>query len=103
MSYFEPGSWNAVCSMCGRERKSSRLIKNWQGQWRCPEHNEPRHPQDFVRPHSEEKPPAWTQNPSDTFVVECTLNGVNAIADYGTADCAISDFLSPSFDPSVTN
>jgi hypothetical protein len=59
--YFEPGDWNAVCSMCGKKRKASQLVKNWQGMYRCPEHNEPRHPQDFVRGEVEHQSPPWTQ------------------------------------------
>jgi hypothetical protein len=47
--YYAPGDWNATCSLCGRKRKMSQLEKNWQGYYRCPEHNEPRQYQDFVR------------------------------------------------------
>lgn len=47
--YFAPGTWNIACSMCGRKRKATELVKNWQGMYRCPEHDEPRQPQDFVR------------------------------------------------------
>lgn len=47
--YLALGDWNVACSMCGRKRKSSQLVKNWQGMYRCPEHDEPRQPQDFVR------------------------------------------------------
>lgn len=47
--YLELGDWNVSCSMCGRKRKSSKVVQNWQGQYRCPWHNEIRQPQDFVR------------------------------------------------------
>jgi len=47
--YWAPGDWNAACSLCGRKRKFTYLERNWQGMYRCPEHNEPRQPQDFVR------------------------------------------------------
>lgn len=47
--YWAPGDWNCACSMCGRKRKASELVRNWQGMYRCPEHNEERQPQDFVR------------------------------------------------------
>jgi hypothetical protein len=47
--YFAPGDWNVACSMCGRKRKASSLVRNWQGLYRCLEHNEPRQPQDFAR------------------------------------------------------
>lgn len=61
--YLEEGSWNARCSMCNAKRKSSDLVKNWQGQWRCPLHNEPRHPQDFVRGVPDIQAAPWTQQP----------------------------------------
>ena len=67
--YLELGDWNAVCSMCGRKRKASWLVKNWQGMWRCPEHNEPRQPQDFVRAVPDVQTPPWVQPmPADVFV-----------------------------------
>jgi len=46
--YWKAGSWNVTCSMCGRKRKFDEMERNWQGFMRCPEHNEPRQPQDFV-------------------------------------------------------
>lgn len=47
--YLELGTYNAVCSMCGRKAKANQLERNWQGLYRHPYCNEPRQPQDFVR------------------------------------------------------
>lgn len=47
--------------MCGRKRKASELVKNWQGMYRCPVHNEVRHPQDFVRAVPDVQTPPWVQ------------------------------------------
>jgi hypothetical protein len=67
--FLELGDWNAVCSMCGRKRKASTLVRNWQGFMRCPEHNEVRHSQDFVRAVPDVQTPPWTQPiPADVFV-----------------------------------
>jgi hypothetical protein len=55
--------------MCGRKRKASELVKNWQGAYRCPEHNEPRHPQDFAKGIQEHPEVAWSQAPSDVFII----------------------------------
>lgn len=66
--YLDLGDWNAVCSMCGRKRKASTMEKNWQGMYRCPEHNEPRQPQDFVRGIPDIQTPPWVQPPADEFV-----------------------------------
>lgn len=46
--YWSPGDWNIICSICGTKMKFSQAVQNWQGQWRHPRCNEPRHPQDFV-------------------------------------------------------
>lgn len=76
--YLELGQWNARCSMCGFKRKSGTLVKNWQGMWRCPIHNEPRQPQDFVRAVPDVQTPPWVQPLNeDSFVAGvliCTQN-----------------------------
>lgn len=66
--YLALGDWNAACSMCGRKRKASELVRNWQGLYRCPEHNEPRQPQDFARGIKEVISPPWAQIETDNFV-----------------------------------
>ena len=66
--YLELGDWNAVCYECGRKRKASTLLQHWQGYYVCPEHWEPRQPQDFVRSIPDVQTPPWTQPiPTDTF------------------------------------
>lgn len=60
-SYFKMGSWNATCWRCGKVQKADDMVKNWQGYYVCPKHNEPRHPQDFVRGVTEHPEPPWTQ------------------------------------------
>lgn len=47
--FLELGGWNACCQRCGKKRKGGDLRKTWDGLWVCPEHWEPRHPQDFVK------------------------------------------------------
>lgn len=98
MSSFEyySGQWNVRCSMCGLTRKSGELVKNWQGQWRCPRHNEPRHPQDFVRTVSKETVPDFQQNPIDNDVGFCDPIEISAVAGGGVAGCAIAGYIYPS-------
>ena len=68
--YLELGDWNAVCYQCGRKRKASTLVQNWQGFYVCPVHNEPRQPQDFVRSVPDNQTPPWVQPmPADTFAI----------------------------------
>ena len=73
MSYTDTyikNDWNVLCAECGRKKKASYLVKNWQGYYVCPEHNEPRHPQDFVRGITEKATPPWTrpEATTDTFI-----------------------------------
>lgn len=89
--------------MCGRKRKASDLVQNWQGMWRCPEHNESRHPQDFVRTPQDNQLPPFVQPQTFYFVGICDPEGVTAIADYAVAECCIAEFQSPAFDPTVTD
>lgn len=94
--YYEEGDWNATCSMCGRKRKGTTLVRNWQGQWRCPEHNEPRHPQDFVRGVPETETVPFVQNPADTFVSVCMPNGQSAIPGAAIPGCMVPGYISPA-------
>ena len=66
--YLALGDYNVACSMCGRKRKASEVVRNWQGLYRCPEHNEPRQPQDFARGIKEVISPPWAQIETDNFV-----------------------------------
>ncbi len=100
--YLELGEWNVACAECGRKFKSSMVVKNWQGLWKCPEHNEPRHPQDFVRAVPDIQTVPFSQPETDAFAAFCTPNGITAIIDYAVVDCVIIDYIAPSFDPSVT-
>lgn len=69
--YWAPGDWNTVCYQCGFKRKASYLVRNWKGYYVCPEHNEPRQPQDFVRGVPDTQQPPWTQ-PQPTAVFHYT-------------------------------
>jgi len=94
--YFRLGDWNARCARCGKKRKGSDLIRQWQGYWVCPEHWEPRQPQDYVRAIQENPTPPFVQNPEDTFVQFCSPAGISGIAGYGTAGCMIAGYTHPA-------
>lgn len=87
--YLKLGDFNADCSMCGNKRKASELVKNWQGMWRCPEHNEVRQPQDFVRGLPDRQTPPWNQPPSEIFVFICDLNSISAFPGYALPGCML--------------
>ena len=97
-NFLRLGDWNAVCYQCGNKRKASEMVKNWQGYYLCPEHNEERHPQDFARAVQDIQTPPWAQpKPTETDAAFCTPAGLSAIADYATPDCAIADYIFPYF------
>jgi len=97
--YLYLGDWNAVCFECGRKRKASTMKQHWQGYYVCPEHWEPRQPQDFVRSMPDVQTPPWTQEPNSTLINYCSFNGRSAVAGVGVGGCAICGFVSPMFNP----
>ena len=72
MSYrprWDSGDWIAICDVCGRKFKASRLMKRWDGMMTCPDDWEPRQPQDFVRGVADFQAPPYTRpEPQDDFV-----------------------------------
>ena len=66
--FLSLGDYNAVCFECGRKKKASSLTKNWKGYFVCPEHNEPRQPQDFAGKAPQEEQVPWSQPPSNEFI-----------------------------------
>lgn len=99
--YLALGDWNARCDRCGKKMKGSQLRLTWQGWWVCPEHWEPRQPQDFVRTIVENPTPPFVRNPADVFIAVCSPDGMTAIVDYATVDCVIVDYIAPGFDPTI--
>lgn len=89
--FYSPGEYNVACFQCGRKFKSGVMRKHWQGYLVCPEHWEPRHPQDFVRAVPDYMGVDNAQPPGDVFVYFCTLTGMSAVADYAVADCMIAE------------
>lgn len=88
---YRPGDWNAACFRCGAKRKASEMRKQWQGFWVCPEHWEPRHPQDFVKGVPDNPSVPWSQPEQWVYVGPniCTPAGSTAIPGWATPGCAI--------------
>ena len=87
--FWQAGDWNAVCYECGSKRKASTLKRHWQGYYVCPEHWEPRQPQDFVRGVQDIITPPWAQPESDTFTAVCTIEGCSAMPELAMPGCMI--------------
>ena len=88
--YLDLGDWNAQCYQCGHKFKASMLKRHWQGYYVCPDHWEPRQPQDFVRGVPDVQTPPWAQPwPADNFVPVCTPEGQSAEPALALPGCMI--------------
>jgi hypothetical protein len=91
------GSWNVECFRCGRKKKSYQMRKQWQGFWVCPEHWEPRQPQDFVKGVTDNMAPDWAQpKVAENFANFCTPNGISCIPGYAQPGCSIPNLVPPA-------
>ena len=92
MSYYakyDSGDWEAICDVCGRKYKASRLKQRWDGLMCCPQDWEIRQPQDFVRGVPDPQLVPWVRDEAqDQYVALCYTNSaVSGIAESG---CAVS-------------
>ena len=87
---YRPGDWNAMCYQCGGKFKASELKRHWQGYYVCPDHWEPRHPQDFVRGVQDIQTPPWVQSvPQQRFVPSCDIGTISAVPGRAGPGCMI--------------
>ena len=89
--YLLLGDWNVQCYQCGFKDKASNLVRNWQGYFVHPEHNEPRQTQDFVRGVPDNQIPPWVQ-PMPAVVYNYT-NNVIGFGDGVTTQFQLGDGL----------
>lgn len=72
MSYkpsWKPGDWLALCDVCGRKYKASKLKQRWDGLMCCSDDYEIRQPQDFVRGVADVMKTPWSRpEPSNYFI-----------------------------------
>ena len=101
--FLDLGNWNAQCFRCGMKRKASELRRQWQGYYVCPEHWEPRQPQDFVRAVPDQPGVPWDQPLNITYVgpaaALCTVGGRSAIPGQAVAGCSIAGNPIPGLVP----
>lgn len=99
--------FRAICDQCASEWKLSQLRKRFDGAMCCPYCWETRHPQEFIRPRKEAKPPRDTRpQPADVFIADWEPDGVNpacptgswqAIAGVAVAGCAVAGAVGTSY------
>jgi hypothetical protein len=75
---YKPGSWNAICDLCGFKFKSDQLRKRWDGLMACEADWEMRNPQEFIKVPKDNPSTPW-QRPeaTDTFV-SVTFRPINS-------------------------
>ena len=69
-----PGSYNAICDVCGLKYKASALLKRWDGLMVCKWDWEPRHPQEFIRAKNDNVPLPFIRPDSDGIDVGPTYD-----------------------------
>lgn len=94
--WFKSGQWNAVCDVCGFDFKNTQLQRRWDGLMVCKDDWEVRHPQELIRPVTDQQSPPWTRpNVSEVYVQVtniapqgCSVLGIYSNAGLATAGCA---------------
>lgn len=78
-----PGDWNVVTDCCGRTRKFSECLKQWDGLIVCPDHYDPRHPLDFIKAtHDDQRVPVARPQSTAQYLVnsEGTVSTDNQVS-----------------------
>ncbi len=69
---YVPGTWLAVCQICGFTHRNTELKLQWDGLRVCDECFSVRHPQDMLQGREDRQAPPWTSpepTPIDVGVV----------------------------------
>jgi len=66
---YKSGDWWAICDVCSRKVKASKIKHRWDGLLVCPEDFEHRHPQDFIKVRQDKiTVPFLRPRPQDVFI-----------------------------------
>jgi hypothetical protein len=93
-NYYKPGTWNAICDVCGFKFKADELKKRWDGRMVCDADFETRHPSDLYSPRMD-KPPAieWSRpEAADTFVAVEYITDIVTAVDFTKGAATPVDF-----------
>ena len=80
MSYYSrynSGDWKAICDVCGREFKASKLKQRWDGLMVDSLCWEPRQPQDFVRGVPDPQLVPWVRDEATDTFIAITISSFN--------------------------
>lgn len=68
-TFWRSGDYNAICDVCGKKFKASKLKTRWDGLKVCSEDWEVRHPQELIRSIPDQTKLNWTRpEPVDNFL-----------------------------------
>ena len=74
--FLRNGDWNAICDVCGRKFKFSRLRQKWDNTWACEQDWEPRQPQDYLKGIKDNMSVPISRPDSETFLDTIVVNPV---------------------------
>ena len=92
MSYYSrynSGDWKAICDVCGREFKASKLKQRWDGLMVDSLCWEPRQPQDFVRGVPDPQLVPWVRDEATDTFIAITISSFNTFFSSITASLKI--------------
>lgn len=97
-NYFISGEWNVICDVCSKKIKAHQARQRWDGFIVCPEDFEHRHPQDFVKAHTDKITVPFTRpRPPDIFID----NGDRNLSDTVSVIDSLVYSLSTSFEDHI--
>ena len=79
-TWFENGDWNAICDECGFKFKAKDLKKRWDGAMVCSRDFETRHPQELIRPISDQQKLPWTRPEGTDQFIDSKIKSVVMLA-----------------------
>jgi len=92
-NYFISGEWNVTCDVCSKKIKAGIAKQRWDGLIVCPDDFEHRHPQDFVKAHSDKISVPFVRPIPEYIFVDvpyiCTIEGRTAVVGMAIAGCSI--------------
>lgn len=115
--FLRVGDYNAICDVCGRKFKFSRLRQKWDNTWACEQDWEPRQPQDYLKgikdnmsvPLSRPDPPAlfldtlYVTPVTSTSLLSFILNRLKSLAISVISTATILTQYFPSLGSKVIN
>ena len=75
--FLRVGDYNAICDVCGRKFKFSRLRQKWDNTWACEQDWEPRQPQDYLKGIKDNMSvPLSRPDPPNLFIQDVTVTEI---------------------------